>query len=147
MRRLVTGTNSDGLSCIVEESEVVPGPIEGADRLLTAGLWATQATPPPARPQQTGHFTDVRLTPGLVRWIVVDHEPHKGPSTASRMHHSDTLDLIVVLEGTTRLVLQSDARDLAPGDCIVMTGVDHAFETGPDGCRMLSVAVGTPPLG
>jgi mannose-6-phosphate isomerase-like protein (cupin superfamily) len=147
MRRLVTGTNSDGLSCIVEESEVVTGPVEGVDKLQMAGLWATQANPPAAGPQQTGLFTDVRLVPGLLRWIVVDHEPHTGPSTASRMHHSDTIDLIVVLEGTTRLVLQNDARDLEPGDCIVMTGVDHAFEAGPDGCRVLSVAVGTPPRG
>ena len=104
MRRLVTGINAEGRSCIVTESDVIPGAVEGASGVETASLWSTEQNPPPSRPEQSGHFIDVRLAPGYARWIVVDHEPHDdddGPTTASEMHHSDTLDLIIVLEGST----------------------------------------------
>jgi mannose-6-phosphate isomerase-like protein (cupin superfamily) len=148
MRKLVTGVNRRGRSCITEESDITPAPVAGADGVQTANLWATEQSPPPRRPEQTGHFIDTRLAPGLLRWIVVEHAPHEAhtETTVSRMHHSDTLDLIVILEGSTKLLLADDERDLGPGDCVVMTGVDHAFETGPEGCRMISVAAGTPPF-
>ena len=44
MRRFVTGVNAAGRSCIVEEGDVVLGAIEGIAGLLTAGLWATDAS-------------------------------------------------------------------------------------------------------
>ena len=150
MRKFVTGVNPAGQSCIVDEQEIETAAIPGVSGVKTAALFSTTQTPPTARPEQTGHFIDVRLPPGIVRWIVVDHAPHSkhdAPTTASEMHHSDTLDLIIVVDGSQRLILQADERMLVPGDCVVMNGVDHAFETGPDGCRVISVAVGTPPPG
>ena len=147
MRKFITGTTSDGRSCIVEESDVTTDPVPGVDKLTMANLWNLQACPPPPGPPQTGHFADVRLPPGHVRWMVVDHAPYEehGPLThATEMHHTNAIDLIVVLDGSTRMLLQADERDLVPGDCIVMTGVDHAFKTGPDGCRVISVAIGAP---
>ena len=149
MRVLVTGINPAGRSCVVEEHEVTPAAVGGMVGLRTARIWSADEGPQP-RPQQAGHFVDVKLAPGALRWIVVEHDPHDrgaAPTTASTMHHSDTLDLIVVLEGSTRLVLDDDARELGPGDCVVMTGVDHALEAGADGCRMMSFAVGTPAPG
>jgi hypothetical protein len=147
MRKLITGVDADGRSCIVDESDVTPGAVPGIDKLTMANLWNLDQSPPPPGPRQRGHFGDVRLPPGHVRWMVVDHAPFddRGPdTTASEMHHTNAVDLIVVLEGSTRMILQADERDLGPGDCVVMTGVDHAFRTGPDGCRLLSVAIGAP---
>ena len=147
MRKLITGTDAEGRSCIVEESDVTPGPVPGIDRLTMANLWNLDRSPPPPGPAQTGHFGDVRLPPGHVRWMVVRHEPHDAAgadTTASEMHHTNAVDLIVVLEGSTRMVLQADERDLEPGDCVVMTGVDHTFRAGSSGCTVLSVAIGAP---
>jgi mannose-6-phosphate isomerase-like protein (cupin superfamily) len=147
MRRLITGVDTDGRSCIVEESEVTPGAVPGIAKLTMANLWNLDQCPPPPGPAQTGHFGDVRLPPGHVRWMVVHHEPHDadgGATTASEMHHTNAVDLIVVLEGSTRMVLQADERDLEPGDCVVMAGVDHAFSAGPAGCTVMSVAIGAP---
>jgi hypothetical protein len=28
---------------------------------------------------------------------------------------------------------------------VVMTGVDHAWKAGPDGCRINAILIGTPP--
>jgi quercetin dioxygenase-like cupin family protein len=59
------------------------------------------------------------------------------------MHHTNALDLIIVIEGSTQLILDDDVRELRPGDCVVMTGVDHAMKAGPDGSRVITVAIGT----
>jgi mannose-6-phosphate isomerase-like protein (cupin superfamily) len=115
--------------------------------VLTASLWTTDASPPPAAPPQAGHLVDVRLAPGLVRWTMVRHEPHEATAaatTSSAMHHTNALDLIFVVEGSTEVVLDDDVRELHPGDCIVMTGVDHAMRAGPDGSLVITVAIGIP---
>ena len=150
MRRFVTGVNAAGRSCIVDEGDVVLGAVEGIAGLVTASLWAADASPPPPAPPQAGHLVDVRLSPGFVRWTVVEHEPHESSAAAtpsSTMHHTDAIDLIVVLQGSTQLVLEDDVRELRPGDCVVMTGVDHAMQAGPDGSRLITVAIGLPTRG
>jgi len=150
MRRFVTGVNAAGRSCVVEEGEVELGPVEGVAEVLTASLWATDANPPPQAPPQAGHFVDVRLAPGLVRWVVVEHAPHEESAeatTSSTMHHTNAIDLVLVLEGSTQLVLDDDVRELRPGDCVVMNGIDHAMRAGPGGCRVIAVAIGIPPPG
>ena len=89
----------------------------------------------------------MRLPPGLVRWTVVEHQPHEATeavTASSAMHHTNALDLIVVVEGSTELILDDDVRDLRPGDCVVMTGVDHAMKAGPAGSRVITVAIGIP---
>jgi quercetin dioxygenase-like cupin family protein len=150
VRRFVTGVNAAGRSCIVEEGEVTLGAVDGVAEVLTANLWATGASPPPAAPPQAGHFVDVRLPPGIARWIVVEHAPHEdvgAATTSSTMHHTNAIDLIFVIEGSTQMILDDDVRDLRPGDCVVMTGVDHAMKAGPHGSRVISVAIGTPTPG
>jgi hypothetical protein len=150
VRRFVTGVNAAGRSCIVDEGEVTLGSVEGVAEVLTAGLWVSDTSPPPAAPPQAGHFVDVRLPPGIVRWIVVEHAPHEAvdqATTSSTMHHSNAIDLIFVIEGSTQMILDDDVRDLRPGDCVVMTGVDHAMKAGPDGSRVISVAIGIPTPG
>ena len=147
MRKYITGTTPEGRSCIVDEGDVTLAPIPGLDGLAVGSLYKTDTSPPP-RPLQQGHFLDIQFAPGALRWQVVEHAPHEqhaAPTTASRMHHTDTIDFVFVLEGGTRLLLDEDQRDLGPGDCVVIAGVDHGFEAGADGCRMMSFGAGTPP--
>jgi hypothetical protein len=61
------------------------------------------------------------------------------------MHHTDTLDFDIVLAGSVELLLDDGAHPLGPGDCVVVSGVDHAWSTGSDGCSLSIVTVGTPP--
>ena len=56
------------------------------------------------------------------------------------MHHTDTIDYDIVLAGSVELILDDGAHLLGPGDCVVITGVDHAWRAGPDGV-ILSVAL------
>ena len=90
----------------------------------------------------------VSLAPGVLRWIVVEHEPYDvadGPTTSSTLHHIDALDLVFVHEGSGELLLGDGAYPVGPGDLIVMPGTDHAMRAGPGGLRLVVVSVGTPP--
>ena len=147
MRRLITGLDGNGRSCVLEETSVAPAPVDGASGVDVARLFATDQSPlPPAAPAH-GQWVDAHLAPGLLRWNVVDHHPHDewdGPTTSTTMHHTDKIDLVLVFEGAMRLVLDDGEHQLEPGDCIVMTGGDHAMKGGPDGCRLVVASIGTP---
>ena len=147
MRKIITGVNAEGQSCIVEMSEVTTQPIAEVDYLTMASLYVGESSPPPPGPAQTGHFIDTRLAPGMVRASLLDHLPRDqvdADATSANLHHSAAVDLVFVLAGSTRLILQADEIDLVPGDFVVMAGGDHAQVNGPDGCRMISVAIGAP---
>jgi quercetin dioxygenase-like cupin family protein len=148
VRNLITGIDAEGRSCVVEGTEVAPAPVGGIPGLKSVNLYSTSQSPPPARPPALADGIDVQLAPGLVRWVVVQHEPHamhEAPTTATTMHHKDTLDFVYVQQGSADLVLQDGAHEMAAGDCVVMPGVDHAWKAGTDGCRLVVVSIGTPP--
>ena len=73
--------------------------------------------------------------------MIVDYAP--GAQTPK--HHTDTLDLEIVLQGSLELTLDDGVHHLEVGDIVVMTGVDHAWKAGPLGCRLSVMLVGTPP--
>jgi quercetin dioxygenase-like cupin family protein len=67
------------------------------------------------------------------------------PDAAYGMHQTDTIDFDIVLSGALELILDDGAHPLQPGDCIVMTGVDHAWHAGAAGCRLSVIAIGSRP--
>jgi hypothetical protein len=147
MRKLTTGVDAQGRSCIVEAVDVTPASVDGHG-VNVARVFVTTEAPPPPRAAATGTHVDVSLAPGLLRWLVVEHPPYDpadGPTTAGTIHHGDTLDLVFVHEGRGELMLQDGPHEVGPGDLIVMAGVDHAMRPGPEGCRIVVVSVGTPP--
>jgi quercetin dioxygenase-like cupin family protein len=84
---------------------------------------------------------DAAGPPGLPRWYVVDY----APAATTPLHHTDSVDFDVVLEGSVDVLLDDGAHRLEVGDCIVMNGVDHGWRAGPQGCRSLVLVIGTPP--
>jgi hypothetical protein len=147
MRNLVTGIDASGRSCVAEAREIVGDPVDGYSGMSVATLFRTEQSPPPARPPALAGAVDVQLPPGWVRWMIVEHAPrtiHTGPTAATEMHHTDTLDFVYVQEGSAELLLQDGAHDVGAGDHIVTTGVDHAWHAGEHGCRLAVVSIGTP---
>jgi quercetin dioxygenase-like cupin family protein len=65
------------------------------------------------------------------------------PDVALPLHHTDTVDFDVVLSGNVELILETGSHSLHPGDCAVITGIDHAWRAGPEGCRLSALVVGT----
>lgn len=140
MRTLITGVDAAGRSCVVSASELTPDQL--APGFAMGIPYATTQSPPPPRPPGAAPLIDQGIAPGVVRWMVVD----LGPESETPMHHTDTLDLQTVLSGSVELVLDDGAHLVEQGDLVVLTGVDHAWKTGAQACRLSAVLVGTPAL-
>lgn len=148
MRLLLLGLDADGRSCIAQETDIVPAPIEGVRGAAVAPLFSTSQSPPPACASGPGKAVPDRLAPGIVQWYLVEHaapETAAEQSAATELHHRNAIDLIVLMDGTAELLLGDGSHPVMSGDCIVMAGVDHGLRPGPSGCRLLSFAIGTPP--
>jgi len=139
VRTLITGVDADGRSCVVSKDELALNPVGPG---FAMGIpYATTTSPPPARAPGAAPLIDQYIEPGIVRWMIVE----LGPNSETPMHHTDTLDLQTVLSGTVDLVLDDGAHRVEHGDLVVLTGVDHAWKTGAEACRLGAVLIGTPP--
>lgn len=59
------------------------------------------------------------------------------------MHATDSLDLVVVVAGRVRLVLESAEVDLGPGDAVVQQGTWHAWRNPwEEPCVLAGVVIG-----
>lgn len=143
MSILITGVDDQGHSCVVEERTVHAKPYESTG--ITVSLAAeTESCPPPPRPPGHGDLHRIIDTPGITRWSFVFFPP--GATTA--VHHTDTLDFDLILEGDVDLILDDGPHHLGTGDGVVVAGVDHGWENPYEQpCRMSIVVIGTPPLG
>lgn len=147
MRILITGVDAEGRSCVVEESEVELTPTDGIPGHAMAMLFRTTQSPPPPRPPGLAKFVENRLAPGLLRFMVIefaDPSTYDGPNQSAELHHTNTNSFLSVQQGSIEFSLQDGVRELRAGDCVVITGVDHAYKAGPNGCRLLVTQIGVP---
>ena len=139
MRVLVTGVDADGRSCVLSE-QVGLDPVP--DGVFHFGMaHRTASAPPPAGPAAHTELMDVQVPPGIAQWIVIDYEP----GGIQEWHHTDTVDFDLVLQGSIDLTLVDGVHHLDAGDGAVINGVDHAWQAGPEGCRLSVLFLGTPP--
>lgn len=138
MKRLVTAVNSSGESYLSEASEISFE--SGPEGLPICVVFATEESPPPRRPVGRGQYLDVGVAAGLARWFIVEWQPDQ----RFAMHQTDSVDFNLLISGGCELILDDGAHILSAGDCVVVTGVDHAWHAGPTGCRMSSLVIGTP---
>jgi quercetin dioxygenase-like cupin family protein len=139
VRCLITGIDDAGRSCVVRErdvvfAEIVPG-------LAVDGLFKTIDSPLPSRPDGRGDLVDLDIAPGQCSWSLWRFDSG-GQVT---VHHTDTVDFDMVVAGAVELVLDDGSHALDTGDCVVMTGVDHAWRAGAEGCVLSGIAIGTTP--
>jgi hypothetical protein len=145
-RVLIVGRDAEGRSCVVEEREVAPR--EVAPGAALAQLYLSEPGPLRGFPRGLGTFVLDSLVPGQVSMRIIERVPGSpSVSTADgvELRNKNTLELAMVLHGGGELVLGDGAHPIGVGDCIVLPGSDHALRTGPDGCRLLAVDIGTEP--
>ena len=139
MRILVTGIDDQGRSCVVEETTPDAAPF-GEGIIVTVAA-ETESCPPPPRPPGRGDLVPIVRGPGITRWSFVEFPPR----TTAPLHHTDSVDFDVILDGHVDLILDDGAHRLERGDAVVMNGVDHGWATHDEACRMSVVVIGTPP--
>jgi hypothetical protein len=139
-RFLVTGVDATGRSCAARDDEVTLGAaLEG---LRFAMMYAAPALPAISTGGGRAADTfDLGVAVGAMDWKVLDY----APGMEFSMHHTDTVDFDIVLSGSIDLILDDGVHPLVAGDHVVVTGVDHAWRAGSDGCRMSIISLGVSP--
>jgi quercetin dioxygenase-like cupin family protein len=129
-RRIVTGHDESGKSVVLSDG---PNP-----KTLDIGtgvfheVWITDATPTPI-PASEPDPTDrpVRVPPpdggAMVRFTEM------APGAVTPMHRTETLDVGVVIEGETWLLLDDGSETrVGAGDAVVQRGTNHAWANRSD---------------
>jgi quercetin dioxygenase-like cupin family protein len=140
MRRFVAGIDAAGRSGLIEDAPLALKAGRSGDHQM-ARIYQTGASPPSAPPPGPANFVDVGVGAGILRWLVIQFEP----KAEFPMHHTDTIDCVLILDGSVELGLDDGLHLLETGDCVVIPGVDHAWKSGSTGCRLCVTAIGTPP--
>jgi quercetin dioxygenase-like cupin family protein len=139
-RRIVTGHDAAGKSVVLSDT-TSPKTTEIGTAAFHE-IWVTQGMPvqiPATEPESTDRPIRVPPPPNGVMIRFTEMEP----GAASPMHRTETLDVGVVLEGETWMLLDDGSETLVgPGDAVVQRGTNHAWENRSDRpVRMLFVLV------
>ena len=129
-RRIVTGHDASGKSVVLSDG---PNP-----KSLDIGnaafhvIWITDAIPVPIaaeEPETTDRPVRVPPPPNGVMVRFTEMEP----GAESPMHRTETVDVGVVLEGETWLLLDDGSETrVGPGDAVVQRGTMHAWANRSD---------------
>jgi naringenin degradation protein FdeH len=139
-RRIVTGHDASGRSVILSDT-----PSPKTTDIGTAAfheIWVTEGMPvqiPADEPEPTAR--PIRVPPPangvMIRYTEM------APGAQSPMHRTETLDVGIVLEGETWLLLDDGSETrVGPGDAVVQRATNHAWANRSDQpVRMVFVLV------
>src|SRR5260370_1420081 len=170
VRRIVTGVNAAGRSCILSDTRF-PTTDVAVGEPVRVGLWTTEAapasntgthdpvpegvivrTPPAHRGGSVVRITDI--PPDRTHAYDPDNLRQRGckttPDRSARhpgFHATDTVDYAICLEGEVWAVLDEDETLMRPGDVLIQRGTYHAWANRSDTiCRMAFILIDAEPL-
>jgi quercetin dioxygenase-like cupin family protein len=125
-RRIVTGHDASGRSVVLSDA-----PTPKTLDIGTAAfheLWITDATPAAIAATEPEPTDRPVRTPPPADGVVVRFT-EMAPGAESPMHRTETVDVGVVLEGETWLLLDDGSETrMGAGDVVVQRGTNHAWE-------------------
>lgn len=129
-RRIVTGHDASGRSVIISD-----GPSPKTTDIGTAAfheIWVTAQMPVPISATEP-EPTDIPIRVPPPGQGVVIRYTDQAPGAESPMHRTETLDVGIVLEGETWLLLDDGSETrVGPGDAVVQRGTNHAWANRSD---------------
>jgi quercetin dioxygenase-like cupin family protein len=139
-RRIVTGHDASGKSVVLSD-----GPNPKTLDIGTAAfheVWITEAMPVPITADEPETTDRPVRVPPPANGVMVRYT-EMAPGGESPMHRTETVDVGVVLEGETWLLLDDGSETLVgPGDAVVQRGTMHAWANRSDRpVRMLFVLI------
>ena len=174
VRRVVTGHDGHGRSCIVSDTDCGTSLSLWHQDFLVIDAWRVAALPanngdaedPCVRvelePTRTGNVVRiVRLPPDSAYIDQIDirsgfndlgaaHARTDAGDSSMRhplMHRSHTLDYVVVLVGEIHVIMDEGEAVLRPGDILIQRGTNHAWSNrGTEPCVMAVMLSGAQPL-
>jgi hypothetical protein len=132
MHLYVTGLNDLGASAVVNAVALDSTALE--TQPTRTDLWKWDGT----IPKSTLPVMDVGCLTGEIFWRVL----HWPAGWTHGMHRSQTVDIHTVLFGSVEMVLEDSTVELTSSDCVIMTGVAHAWRAGELGCVLNTTNIG-----
>jgi quercetin dioxygenase-like cupin family protein len=142
MKRVVTGVDASGKSCILFD-----GPLPRHSPAANL-IWRTQAIPADnsGTADMALPYDNAFLHDGGSNFILTELPPGLGGEAF--MHATDTIDYLVMISGEVVLALESGDVTLRPGDLIVDRGVVHGWRNdGAEVAVFASVTLPAKPVG
>ena len=150
IRRVVTGHDANGRAKVLIDAiadNERPGSAAGQ---FSAMMWATDSMPveipvgedaEDMGARQLGTYPPVNGT----RFMIAEYPPGNTP----RMHRTETIDYIIVLDGEIDMELDDGQWvTIRQGDVMIQRGTYHAWRNSSDKpCRMAFVLIDAKPLG
>lgn len=146
-RRVVTGLNDQGRSCVILDGTGGVASEVGARTIL---LWKSDQAPASneGNADAADEPSSFNFARGGSKFVIVHFPPGTSENAGRGMHASNTLDYGVVLSGRVTIVLEAGEADLGPGDLIIDRGVLHAWRnTGNEDCVVLWTIIDAEPVG
>jgi quercetin dioxygenase-like cupin family protein len=129
-RRIVTGHDASGKSVVLAD-----GPTPRTLDIGTAAfheLWITAQMPVQIAATEPEPTDRPVRTPPPANGVMVRFT-EMAPGAESPMHRTETVDVAVVLEGETRLLLDDGSETrVGAGDAVVQRGTNHAWANRSD---------------
>jgi len=129
-RRIVTGHDASGRSVVLSD-----GPNPKTLDVGTAAfheVWITDRTPAPIAATESDPTDRPVRTPPPANGVLVRFT-EMAPGAESPMHRTETLDVGIVLEGETWLLLDDGSETrVGVGDAVVQRATNHAWANRSD---------------
>lgn len=136
MRRVVTGLDAEGRSCVIVDG---PGLPLGS---MSQMAWRSTVPPDNSGMQDCGA---VEFSFDLMHEQSLFQRCEFLPGIGDFWHATDTIDYLVMLEGEVTLVLEAGEVTLRAGDFLVQRGVGHSWRND-SGARAAAAIVSLPAL-
>jgi quercetin dioxygenase-like cupin family protein len=137
-RRVVTGFNKEGKSCIKWDTEIQPSTLRpGFDNV---SLWATKKLPAETVEDDPNNWElGTSLAGGSVFRFGV-----YAPGNVPRWHATDSVDYAICISGELIMEMEEGSVHLRPGDVVIQRGTNHNWRNpGKEPCVMAFVLIAT----
>jgi quercetin dioxygenase-like cupin family protein len=137
-RRVVTGYNKDGKSCIKWDSGIEPA--AGRPGFGNIEMWATKKLPAEMTEEDPRNWDMGTALAGGSVFRLARYEP----GVAVRWHRTDSVDYAICLSGEMVMEMEDGEVTLKPGDVVIQRGTLHNWNNrGKEACVMAFILIAT----
>jgi quercetin dioxygenase-like cupin family protein len=148
IRRFVTGHDANKVAKVIMAGAATNAKHPSAGTVSTL-IWSTDRTPADIAIGEHVEDLGARIIGTAppangTRFAVIDFPPGNAP----RMHRTETIDYVIVLEGELEMDMDGSTVKMKAGDVMVQRGTNHAWANRSDKrARVAFVLIDAVPLG
>jgi len=137
-RRVVTGVNKNGKSCIKWDSNIEPA--AGRPGFGNIEMWATRKLPAEMTEEDPRNWNMGTAMAGGSVFRLARYEP----GVAVRWHRTDSVDYAICLSGEMVMEMEDGEVTLKPGDVVIQRGTLHNWNNrSKEPCVMAFILIAT----